>query len=245
MSIPKWTEDRTNELLNIVAGVDEVGQDLIAKAAETLDTTTRSVSSKLRKLGRKVVSLAEAKTSKFTETETAQLVDFVQNNPNTYTYAEIAEAFANGRFSAREVQGKILSLEMHGLVNRAPVKEVVRKYSEAEEAVFVKMAKSGAFLEDIAAELNRDLNSVRGKALSLSRSIEGFSIPAQRESYAKAAVDAFANVDVANSTVEEIAAATNKTVRGVKTILTRRGLVAKDYDGAKKAAKNAAANAEA
>jgi len=38
-------------------------------------------------------------------------------------------------------------------------------------------------------------------------------------------------------TVEAIAEAIGKTARGVKTMLTRRGLTASDYDGAAKAAK--------
>ena len=38
-------------------------------------------------------------------------------------------------------------------------------------------------------------------------------------------------------TVEAIAEAIGKTARGVKTMLTRRGLTAADYDGAAKAAK--------
>ena len=38
--------------------------------------------------------------------------------------------------------------------------------------------------------------------------------------------------DTSTLTVEEIATAIGKTVRGVKTMLTRRGLVASDYDGA-------------
>ena len=37
-------------------------------------------------------------------------------------------------------------------------------------------------------------------------------------------------------TVEEIAEAIGKTARGVKTMLTRRGLVAKDYAKKEKAA---------
>ena len=38
-------------------------------------------------------------------------------------------------------------------------------------------------------------------------------------------------------TVEAIAEEIGKTTRGVKTMLTRRGLTAADYDGAAKAAK--------
>ena len=46
--------------------------------------------------------------------------------------------------------------------------------------------------------------------------------------------------DVAGMTVEQIADAIGKTARGVKTMLTRRGLVAADYDGAAKKEKASA-----
>ena len=45
--------------------------------------------------------------------------------------------------------------------------------------------------------------------------------------------------DVSEMTVDTIAEAIGKTPRGVKTMLTRRGLVAADYDGAAKQAKAA------
>jgi hypothetical protein len=44
-------------------------------------------------------------------------------------------------------------------------------------------------------------------------------------------------------TVEEIATKISKTVRGVKTMLTRRGISASDYDGASRREKAAAAAA--
>ena len=40
--------------------------------------------------------------------------------------------------------------------------------------------------------------------------------------------------DISEMTVDSIAEAIGKTARGVKTMLTRRGLVASDYDGAAK-----------
>ena len=43
--------------------------------------------------------------------------------------------------------------------------------------------------------------------------------------------------DLSGMTVEEIAEAIEKTPRGVRTMLTRRGLVAADYDGAARQAK--------
>ncbi len=49
MTTPRWTEDRTRILSAIAEGMDTVSQDTVASAAVELDTTTRSVSSKLRK----------------------------------------------------------------------------------------------------------------------------------------------------------------------------------------------------
>ena len=60
------------------------------------------------------------------------------------------------------------------------------------------------------------------------------AIPKQEVTKGSAKSDPFENVDVADLTVEQIAEQIGKTARGVKTMLTRRGLVAADYDGASK-----------
>ena len=104
------------------------------------------------------------------------------------------------------------------------------------------MVSNSAFVEEIAEALGKTINSVRGKALSFLRAGEITSIPKQKESRAKANVDALADLgDISAMTVEQIAESIDKTVRGVKTMLTRRGITCADHDGAKKAAKNAAA----
>jgi predicted transcriptional regulator len=56
-------------------------------------------------------------------------------------------------------------------------------------------------------------------------------MPQQREKEVK--IDALSELEgVAEMTVAEIAEAIGKTERGVKTMLTYRGITAKDYDGA-------------
>ena len=65
------------------------------------------------------------------------------------------------------------------------------------------------------------------------------AIPVQKESKAAGRVDPLDGVDVANHSVEEIAEQIGRTVRGVKTMLTRRAMTATNYDGAAKAAKAA------
>ena len=62
-TLPKWTDERTEELTNFVGGESPISQDTVAEAAEQLETSTRSVSSKLRKMGYDV-ELASAKSSR-------------------------------------------------------------------------------------------------------------------------------------------------------------------------------------
>jgi hypothetical protein len=245
MTTIKWDEARTEELKGLVGNEAPVTGATVEKAATALGTTVRSVAAKLRKIGFEVASMAKEHTSKFSEDEANALRDFVESNEGDFTYAEIAAQFANGKFTTKQVQGKILSMELTGSVKPTEKVEVARTYTEQEEAAFVQMVEQGKFVEDIAAKLDKSINSIRGKALSLLRSGEIAKIPAQKESHAKDKEDAVEGLDIGSMTVAEIATATNKTDRGVKTLLTRRGLSAKDYDGAGKKAKAEAAKATA
>ena len=130
-------------------------------------------------------------------------------------------------------------MELTEHVAPAPKVESVRTYSTDEEATFVRMVNEGSFVEDIAEALGRTVNSIRGKALSLLRSGDIQAIPRQANTKGSSNADPLADVDVASMTVEAIAETIGKTARGVKTMLTRRGLTAADYDGAAKAAKTA------
>lgn len=235
----KWSDEATNQMLSMVGGESPVSAGTVERIAEALGFTTRSVASKLRQLDHEVASMAKEKTSAFTASEGDDLADFVNANAGRYTYKEIAEQFAGGKFSAKQIQGKLLALELTGSVKPAEKVEAARTYTEAEEATFVKMADNGSFIEDIAAKLGKSVASVRGKALSLTRKGQISKIPAQRESHAKESIDPVTALGAAihGMTVAEIAAAVDKTERGLRTLLTRRGIKVADYDGAAKKAK--------
>ena len=233
MALPKWTDERTTALTDFVGGESPVSQATVAEAAANLETSTRSISSKLRKMGHDVELASAASSRAFTDAQEATLAAFVSDNSGTYTYAEIASHFEDGAFSAKSIQGKILSMELTGHVKPAPKVEAVRTYSESEEVTFIEMVNDGAFVEAIAEALGREVNSVRGKALSLLRSGHIDAIPRQEHTKGTTKEDPLADLgDLSSMTVEEIAEAIGKTARGVKTMLTRRGLVAEDYDGA-------------
>ena len=234
MALPKWTDERTQQLVDFVGGESPISQDTVALAATELETSVRSVSSKLRKMGHDV-ELASASASKsFSDEQEATLSTFVQDNSGQYTYAEIASNFEGGAFSAKSIQGKILSMQLTEHVKPAPKVETVKSYNEEEESQFVSMVNDGAFIEDIAEGLGRSVNSIRGKALSLLRAGEINAIPKQKETKGSSKADPLADLDIDGMTVVAIADTIGKTVRGVKTMLTRRGLQCSDYNGAAK-----------
>lgn len=235
----KWNDESVAQLLATVGDASPVTAVLVEQAAATLGVSVRSVASKLRQLDRQVASMAVAKVPTFTVEQGEALTAYVQDNAGTLTYKDIAEQFEGGKFSAKEIQGKLLALELTGSVKPTEKVETARTYTEAEEATFVKMANNGKFIEEIAVTLGKTVPSVRGKALSLTRSGQISKIPAQKESHAKNVVDAVANLGdaIATMTVAEIAKVVDKTERGLRTLLTRRGIKVADYDGASKKAK--------
>ena len=240
MALPKWTDERTNELTNFVGDESPISQATVAEAADQRETSTRSISSKLRKMGFEVELASTSTARAFSEAQEATLAAFVVDNSGEYTYAQIAEHFEGGEFSAKSIQGKILSMELTSHVKAAPKVETVRTYSEDEEVTFIQMVNDGAFVEAIADALDRSVNSIRGKALSLLRSGHIDAIPRQEFTKGASKEDPLADLgDVSEMTVEAIADAIGKTPRGVKTMLTRRGMVAADYDGAAKREKAA------
>lgn len=235
----KWSDQAVAQLLQIVGNESPVSVQRVQAAAESLEVSTRSVAAKLRQLDREVASMAKEKVSAFSDEESHQLFNYVTNNPGVFTYKQIAEAFADGKFTAKQIQGKLLALELTGSVKPAEKVEVARTYTEAEESKFVQMAERGQYIEDIAQALGKTVASVRGKALSLTRKGQIAKIPAQRESHAKDQVDPIVALGerIASMTVAEIAAAVDKTERGLRTLLTRRGINVADYKGADKKAK--------
>lgn len=235
-----WNEQNTADLLEAVSGIETVSQEQAAQLAEQLGTSARSVGAKLRKLG-VTVATATKPQSAWTDELEAALGDLLESNPGVYTYAELVDVFGNG-FTAKQLQGKILHMELTGLVKKSEKQAAARKYTEAEEAQFVALVEEGKFLEDIAIALGRTVPQVRGKALSLVREGRIAAQPKQAvtASTSRSTVDLFADIDVSEFTVAELAAKLDKAERSIKASLTRKALTAKDYDGAAKAAKAAA-----
>lgn len=245
MSKFTWNEENVAILKARVEGVSLVSQELLIDIAEELGHSARGIGSKLRQLVKvgevtlEIQKASDANKSAWSEAEEAELVSFLQGNAGVYTYSEIAATFLAGKFSAKQIQGKVLSLEMTELVKKAEKVAAKRSYTEAEEATFVEMANAKASLEDIAEAMGRPLASVRGKALSLNREGRIAEIPAQAESKAAERADWLEPVlaEIAELTVAEIAERVGKSERGVKNALTRRGLACADHNGEKQRAK--------
>ena len=242
-NVPKWNEEREATLTKIVGSVTPVTVAVVEDAAVKLETTTRSIASKLRKMGFEVDSVSKNATKSYTDEQEQELRSFLEKHAGQYTYAEVASAVLGGAFSTKQIQGKILSMELTDAVKPTPKAESVKTYSDAEEVKLLGLLAAGdMFIEDIADAMDRPVNSIRGKILSLSRTNDNISIPKQKNYKTKNAVDPIEALgDIAELTVEDIAEKIEKTARGVKTMLTFRGLKCKNYDGARRAEKIAVA----
>lgn len=233
----KWNDESVAKLLSVVGSTRPVSVESVDEAAKALEISARSVAAKLRHLDIEVASMAKEKVSAFSEEDTESLRAFLQANPNAFTYKEVAERFSDGHFSPKAIQGKVLSLELTGLVKPAPKVEAVKTYTADEEAKMLALVQSGAFVEDIATKLGKTINQIRGKALSMLRTGAITAVPKMKESHATVKTDVLEGLDVGALTVAEIVEKTNKTERGIKTMLTKRGIDAKDYKGSDKKAK--------
>ena len=220
MSKFEYTEDMVTRMHDVAgSGVTE---EIIESLMGEFDFPRRSVTAKLRKLGYDVPKKPGA-APVFSADETDALSSFLEENSGNLTAEEISQQFAGGKFTARQINGKALSLEMTGHVKPAEKKVTPRTYSEEEESKISEMVEGGSYLEEIADAMGRSVNSIRGKLLSM-----GLKAPQRDKKDSKA--DPYAGIeDMLDQTVEEIAEAFDKTVRGVKTVLTRRGLACADY----------------
>ena len=220
----EYTDDMVARMEQVCAG--GITEDTIIALCDEFDFPRRSVTAKLRKLGYYVPTKPKAAPA-FDADETAALTSFLESNSGVHTAEEIATHFSAewGRdVTSRQVNGKALSLEMTAHIKPAEKKVAPRTYSEAEEAQISDMAGSGAFLEDIAEALGKSVNSVRGKLLSMQ-----LKAPQRDKKAAKS--DSYEGIeDMATSmSVAELADQFGKSERGVKTVLTRRGISATDY----------------
>lgn len=231
-----WNETNTATLTSFVTEGEEVSQETVAHIADEMETSPRSIGAKLRKMGFDVAK-ATGKQSAWSEAQETSLRSLIEANSGSYTYKELAEIFENGLFNAKQIQGKVLNMELTGSVRKAEKPESVRTYNEEQEARFLELVAGGASVEVLAAEFDKPVSSVRGKALSFLKAGQISAMPHQETSNAKEAVDVLADLDVASMTVEAVAEATGKTERGIKQMLSRRGITASDYDGAARRAK--------
>ena len=219
-------ETRMKEVLSVKPTREGIAQLVAEFSTEGSPYPEKSVAAKARALSLAVQS-AE-KSPVFTAEEGAALTALLQGNHQVFTSAEVAEKFAGGKFSPKQISGKALALKRVDALRKTEKKVVAKKYSPEEEARITELQAGGASLEKIAAELGKEVTQMRGKLLSMK-----LTAPQENKKAPKTGAYEGLEILAPTMTVEELVAHYDKTPRGVKTMLTRKGLVAKDYDGTK------------
>jgi hypothetical protein len=121
-----------------------VTEEIIEQLCTEFEFPRRSVTAKLRKQGFDVPHKPKAAPT-FTEAETEELRDFLEANDGVHTAEEIAEQIAGGKFTARQINGKVLSLELHTAIKPAEKKVAPRTYTATEEARISELVEGGCF----------------------------------------------------------------------------------------------------
>lgn len=216
--------ERINEVM-----ADGVTEEKIGTLMDEFTVPRRSLTAKLRRMDFDVPKLDRAPA--FSVEETEELSSFLEANEGVYTSDEIAKQLSDqfGRtVSAKQVAGKVLSMDMTAAVKPTEKKVTPKTYTDDEEAMVVSMCEEGKYLEEIAEAVGKNVNSVRGKLLSLK-----MNAPQRDKKEAKKSKYDGIDEVAADMTVEELVEhfggeAENVTERGIKTVLTRRKLSAKD-----------------
>ena len=149
MSKFEYTEDMVARMHDVAgAGVTE---ESIEGLMEEFDFPRRSVTAKLRKLGYDVPKKPGA-APVFSADETDALASFLESNSGNMTAEEIAADFMGGKFTARQINGKALSLEMTSHVKPAEKKITPRTYSDEEEAKITSMVEADLSLKRLLTQ---------------------------------------------------------------------------------------------
>lgn len=226
MTTFKWNEENTAQAEALAKTITAYGD--LEGVAKEIGTSVRSLASKLRSLGYDVPK--KTTTPTFSDEQSEALTAFVEANAGNYTYGEIADNFAGGAFTAKQIQGKLLALELTGNVKPTVHEKAPSKYTAEQENTIISMANGGQSIEAIAEAVGAEVKSIRGKALSLLKAGSIQAIPhSTTPTKASTKADAFDGIDVAASTIAELVEATGKTERGIKAMITRRGISCKDY----------------
>jgi hypothetical protein len=225
--------DYTEEMLEEMhaACANGINEDTIKDLMGKFDFPRRSVTAKMRKEGFTVPKKpGDAPT--FTKEEGDALEAFLEANKGTYTAEEISNLDDFSKFSAKQITGKALSMDMiSDFIKPAEKKVTVKTYSDEEEAVITAMVEENAYLEEIAEKVGRPVPSVRGKLLSMGlKAIQRDKKAPKSGSYEGLEVGS----DLLKMTVAELVThfstdSVTKTERGVRTVLSRRRLECADY----------------
>jgi hypothetical protein len=151
---------------------------------------------------------------KWTQEITDTLIEKVKDVQGEIPYNVVETIAGEFDVSARSVAGKLRSL---GYAVAKKTITATKNYNEKEEALIKQMVSQGAFIEDIAARLGREVKQIRGKLLSmkLTAPTKNKKEP-KKKSYSPEEEAKIAQLVESGAFIEDIADALGKTVPQIR-----------------------------
>ena len=230
MAKTNWTQALETELFSRVEQGVTVSTDTVNEISESMDISTRSVASKLRKSGYEVESAAKKKSS-FTEDQTITLTQLVSSNPGVFTYADLAEKFEG--ITAKQIQGKILYLKLTDKIKPTTAEHKFSDQEVAEITAFVEANEGTYTYGEIAAAVcggkftNRQVQGIL-LHLKLSGSVKPTPKVEAVKKYSDEEQELFITLAKEGKYLEEISDAIGHSIaslRGKALSLLRNGLI--------------------
>jgi DNA-binding CsgD family transcriptional regulator len=222
----KWLEETEKALVDAVSAFNgEIPYTECERIASELGKPTASVTAKLRALDYKVGKKEATKSeSSYSDEDVATIKAMAE--AGSYL-EEIADTL--GR-DPKSVKGKLLSMRLK--VTQRDVKPAKPKaYTEAEEAIITEMHAAGATKIAIAERLNRTIQQVSGKLLSMKlfglESGVDKSANAKPKVYTEEVIETIKTRVANGESLDDIAESLSLNARGLKTQAAKLGIVAK------------------
>lgn len=215
----KYTDEMDS---TIVAAVTEANglatKEVIADLSDELDVPARSLAYRMRNvLELDVESTTKAPSFTADETET-----FLELADGTKTAEEIAVVMDK---TPAQVRGKNLACKTT-LAPSEKAEPKAKVYSDAEEVRIEALVEDGKFLEEIAAAMGREVNSIRGKLLSMKlKAPQRDHVAVKTAVYTDEIVADLVTRVAAGETLDQIVEATGLNVRGLKSKLGKMAKV--------------------
>lgn len=138
---------------------------LVIYKAQELNTSSTELCKALHYLGFTIQNYITSKNKAWNINDENELLDFIRENEGKLTFADLARMVCGGKYSARQVTGKVAALGLSSLV----VSTTYKRFSDEETESLINLLHLGCEYPQIIQELGKSTHSIGRKISYLKK----------------------------------------------------------------------------